>query len=205
MAGIAALLNRYQIAKGFPKAQPDLAASTTTLSAREEFPAVFHDVVNSDNIVPCVREQPRIAPAGRSVTKPVRPTTWPQGLGNVDANLFVTNWNSSTNGVNVTLLADPGLRTLNDSVKLTATVLAASGTGTPTGNVAFVITNNSFSPVSLGSVPLTDGRASITVPLYLAQLTGLATMSAQYSGDTAFSSGGATLRVTVTNPRPVLQ
>ena len=199
MAGIAAILNQYQIAKGFSKATGLGNINPQLYRLAKSSPAMFHDIVNGDNIVPCVQGSPdcttgsfgyRAGPGYDMAT----------GLGSIDANLFVTGWNSATNGVNVTLLADPGSRTLNDSVALTARVLPASGTGTPTGNVAFVITNNSFNPVSLGSAPLVDGRATMTVPLYLAQLTGIATLSAQYSGDAAFSSGGATLRVTVTNP-----
>jgi uncharacterized protein (TIGR03437 family) len=77
--------------------------------------------------------------------------------------------------------------------QLTATVAPASGSGSPTGTVSFV-----FNGAALGSAPLANGSASLTVPLAQLRATGNVPISAEYSGDAAFSSGGATLRIRVT-------
>ena len=197
MAGIVALLNHYQLSKGFIRTVGLGNMNPQLYRLARSSPQVFHDVIAGDNIVPCVQGSPdcltgsfgyRAAPGYDMAT----------GLGSVDANLLATRWNTATKGVLLTLLADPGARTLNDTVQLTATVVSADGAGTPSGNVNFVLANNVTSNLALGAVPLRDGRAVLSVPLYQAQVTGTITLSALYSGDTAFSSGGSTLRVTVT-------
>jgi uncharacterized protein (TIGR03437 family) len=78
---------------------------------------------------------------------------------------------------------------------LTATVTAASGSAVPTGSVTFVAYNN-----PLGSVTLTSsGSAALTLPLYILGV-GSSEVAAQYSGDAAFSGGGATTIIKVTVP-----
>ena len=201
MASIVALLNHYQLSKGFIRT-PGLGNINPQLyRLARTSPQVFHDIISGDNIVPCVQGSPDCL-TGSFGYKAGPGYDMATGLGSIDANALVTGWNKATKGVLLTLLADPGSRTLNDSVQLTATVISADGTGTPTGTVSFVLANNVTSNLPVGTVPLTDGRATLSVPLYLNQITGGITLSALYSGDTAFSSGGSTLRLTVT-PAPV--
>ena len=197
MAGIVALLNHYQLSKGFIRT-PGLGNINPQLyRLARTSPQVFHDIVSGDNIVPCVQGSQdcltgsfgyRAGPGYDMAT----------GLGSIDANALATRWNSATKGVLLSLLADPGTRTLNDTVQLTATIVSADGAGTPTGTISFVLANNITSNLPVGTVPLTDGRATLSVPLYMAQTTGAITLSALYSGDAAFSSGGSTLRLAVT-------
>jgi hypothetical protein len=82
----------------------------------------------------------------------------------------------------------------NDTLQATATVTAATGAGVPTGTVSF-----SVNGTVLGSAPIASQVASVALPLYLFG-TGTSIVAAEYSGDSAFSTGGATLRVQVTTP-----
>jgi hypothetical protein len=83
----------------------------------------------------------------------------------------------------------------NDTVALTAGVFPVNG-GTPTGTVSF-----SAGTIPLGTVPLTvrNGQsvADLYFPAYQLQGTGAFTLAAEYSGDAAFSSGGATRMIQI--------
>jgi len=124
------------------------------------------------------------------------------GWGSLDANSFVTQWNIPTRGVAVNLVSSVTRATLNDSIDLTALVGAANGSGIPTGVVDF-----SLGTIALGTVPLVvrgnQGAADITVPAYLFGGTGTFTLYAEYFGDTAFSGGGNSVRITITLPSGV--
>ncbi len=200
MAGIVAVLNQYQVSKGFQKS-PGLGNVNPQLyRLAQSAPSVFHDITSGDNMVPCAQGTPDCLTGsfGYAAGPGYDMAT---GLGSVDANALVTGWNTATNAVLVKLSSDAVTRTLNDSIQLTATVAPVAAGGVPTGNISFVLTNNAFTnPVALAAVPLSKGSASLSVPLYLAQGNGPITLSAEYSGDSAFSAGGATLRVTVTLP-----
>jgi len=197
MAGVIALLNQYQVTNGFQK-QPGLGNINPQLyRLAQSVPAAFHDIAEGNNIVACAQGTPdcltgsfgyAAAPAYDLAT----------GLGSVDANILVTQWNTQTNAASVALSVNAARATLNDTIQATASVAAVSG-GSPTGEVNF-----SISGIALGAVPLTAGpngqsTASVTFPLYLLGV-GTFTLSAQYSGDAAFSSGGATRNIQVTVP-----
>jgi uncharacterized protein (TIGR03437 family) len=194
MAGLVALLNQYQVSNGIQKT-PGLGNINPQLyRLAQSVPAAFHDITSGDNQVHCAQGTPNCAtgslgyPAGPGYDEAT-------GLGSVDANVLATQWNTSTNGVIVTLSASPAKGTVNDTVQLTATVVPASGTGTPTGTVSFA-----FDEIPLGVVPLANGSASLAFPLYQLQGTGTANVAAEYSGDAAFSAGGATKNIPVTTP-----
>jgi len=108
----------------------------------------------------------------------------------------VTEWNAPSSPTLTTLAVDPPAINLGDTVQLTATAVPASATpGVPTGSVTF-ITGRTI----LGTAPLTDcgGVAkailSVTRPLLPA---GTTSVTATYSGDSAFdgSTGSATVSV----------
>jgi uncharacterized protein (TIGR03437 family) len=108
-------------------------------------------------------------------------------------------WNSKTNAVTIWLYVNTARATLNDTIGMTATVAAATGSGTPTGTVDF-----SVNGIKLGSSSLRDiggqQEADLFFPAYFIGGTGTFTVVAQYSGDTAFSGGGATNTIQVTLP-----
>ena len=196
MAGIVALISHYLVKQG-NLAQPGLGNINPQLyRMAQTAPAAFHDITTGNNIVPCAQGSPDCLTGsfGYTAGGGYDQTT---GLGSIDANELAVNWNMQVNGVTVTLTASATQATLNDSITLTATV-TASGVGMPTGTVTF---DSGGKP--LGSATLTGGSATISnVPLYLLG-SGARTVAAYYSGDAAFSSGGATLTIQVTIPTGV--
>jgi len=194
MAGIIALLNQYQVANGFQN-QAGLGNINPQLyRLAQSAPSVFHDTTVGDNIVPCAQGTADCLTGSFGYQAGIG-YDMATGLGSVDANAFVTQWNTATQGVVVTLSSNASSGTVNDTIQLTATVAPASGGGSPTGTVSFM-----FGGSALGAVPLANGSASLTVPLAQLLVTGNVPISAEYSGDAAFSSGGATLRIRVTLP-----
>jgi uncharacterized protein (TIGR03437 family) len=198
MAGILALLNHYQVTKGFQQ-QPGLGNINPQLyRMAESAPSTFHDITAGNNIVNCAQGSPDCltgsfgyqAGAGYDMAT---------GLGSVDANNMVTLWNTKTDAVTVSLYVNTARATLNDTVGMTATVAAATGSGTPTGTVDF-----SVNGVKLGSSSLrpigSQQEADLFFPAYLIGSAGTFTLVAQYSGDTAFSGGGATMTIRIALP-----
>jgi uncharacterized protein (TIGR03437 family) len=192
-AGIVALLNQYVVAKNF-QAKLGLGNINPQLyRLAQSAPAVFHDTTSQDNIVPC--QQGSQDCLSGSFGYPATPGyDMATGLGSVDANALLTQWNTATAGVTVTVTATPTRASTNDSVQLTATVAAATGAGTPTGTVDF-----SINGLPLGSGALSGGSATVTFPLYLLG-PGSGNIYAQYSGDAAFSGGGGFAKIQVVLP-----
>ena len=198
MAGIVALLNQYQVSKGF-KTQPGLGNINPQLyRLAQDAPSAFHDITAGNNVVNCSQGSPDCLSG--SFGYPAGPGyDLATGLGSVDANKLVTLWNTDTRAAAVSLFVNTAKATLNDTVGLTASVTAGTGSGTPTGTVAF-----SVNGVALGTSPLhTVGgqqEADLFFPAYLTGGTGTVTLAAQYSGDTAFSGGGVTKTIQITLP-----
>jgi uncharacterized protein (TIGR03437 family) len=194
MSGIVALLNQYVVSKGIQKA-PGLGNINPQLyRLAQAAPSVFHDIVNGDNIVPCQQGTPDCT-TGSFGYKAIAGYDQATGLGSIDANAFVNQWNTATKAVTVTLSSDKTSGTINDTVALTVTVTPVSGGGSPTGTVHIV-----YNGLALGSAPLANGKATIPLPLY--ELGGAinATILAEYPGDAAFSGGGASARIQITLP-----
>jgi uncharacterized protein (TIGR03437 family) len=201
MAGILALLNHYQVSKGFQQ-QPGLGNINPQLyRMAQTAPSAFHDITAGNNIVNCAQGSPDCL-TGSFGYQAGPGYDLAAGLGSVDANNLVTLWNTKTDAVTVSLYVNTSRATLNDTVGMTATVASATGIGTPTGTVDF-----SVNGVKLGSSSLhtTGGQqtADLFFPAYLFGGTGTFTLVAQYSGDTAFSGGGITKTIQVVLPSGV--
>ncbi len=196
-AGILALLNQYQVANKF-QASPGLGNVNPQLyRLAKTTPSAFHDITTGDNYVNCVQGSLDCSTGffGYQATPGYDLAT---GLGSIDANNLVTNWNNATARVTVTLTADTARLSLNDTVTATARVQVATGSGTPTGNIDF-----SVGGVPFGSVPLSyDGASPFATATFQAGRLGIGryTITAEYSGDATFSSGGATLPLQVIAP-----
>jgi uncharacterized protein (TIGR03437 family) len=199
MAGIVALLNHYQMANGF-QAKPGLGNINPQLyRLAQSVPAAFHDIIQGNNIVPCAQGSPDCF-TGSFGFRADSGYDMATGLGSVDAYTLITKWNTPAAGVNVRIVLGATRPTVNDTVAITVLVNPASGSGIPTGTVEL----SAFSGVPLGSAALSpragQGQAAdFQVPMYLLS-TGNITLAAQYSGDPAFSSGGATVNITVVLP-----
>jgi uncharacterized protein (TIGR03437 family) len=120
------------------------------------------------------------------------------GLGSIDADNLATQWNTQTQGVSVLLVLNPSRPTVNDTVAVSAIVVPSSGAGTPTGTVNF-----SSGTLPLGAANLTTRAgqlaADLSFPAYLLG-PGAYILTAQYSGDAAFSGGGVTKIISIVAP-----
>ena len=197
MAGIVALLNQYQVVNKFQK-RPGLGNINPQLyRIAQSAPTAFHDIASGDNIVPCAQGSPdcMTGTIGYAATPGYDMAT---GLGSVDANALVTQWNTAANAVTVTLSTSSATPTVNDTVQATAIVAAATGSGMPSGTVDF-----SIGTIALGTAPLVSSNgsqtATLTFPVYRLS-PGTYQLTAQYSGDAAFSAGGASAQLQVVLP-----
>jgi uncharacterized protein (TIGR03437 family) len=195
-AGMIALLNQYQVSKGF-QASPGQGNLNPNLYRLAQSTAnVFHDIVSGNNIVPCQSGSPDCSSGsyGYNAGPGYDPVT---GLGSVDAANLITEWNNQVVNTTTVVTANPSSFTSNGSTQVTATVSAVGSSGVPTGTVAFNLGN-----VAIGSATLTSSgaAASATITVYGGQLTaGNDTIRASYSGSTTFSpsSGSVTLAVSL--------
>lgn len=198
-AGVLALLNQYQVSKGF-QATPGLGNINPRLyQLARNAPGVFHDITSGNNIVPCVPNTLDCLTGSYGYTTGTGydPVT---GLGSVDANNLVTQWNTSSNPVTVTLSVNPLDPTVNNNVQLTATVTPAVGNGLPTGMVNFEAEDTGL---ALGSATLTPvaGVPTATVTFAASVLgPGAGFIDAVYPGDSAFSSGATSHRLRISTP-----
>jgi uncharacterized protein (TIGR03437 family) len=193
-AGIVAILNQYQVAKGFQPAAGLGNINPQLYRLAQSAPTAFHDVTVGSNIVPCQQGSPNcvFGTFGYAAGNGYDAVT---GLGSVDANNLVTQWNTAASAVNVSLTLSPARATVNDTLQLTATVVAASGTGVPTGTVNFQTGGVALATATL--VPVA-GVPTASATFQASQLgTGNGSIYAIYSGDAAFSSGtgSAPLRI----------
>ena len=169
-AGIMALVNQQYGRQGL--------ANFVLYPLATQFPAAFHDVVNGTNSVPCQEGSPDcIAPfnpfslngstvslgqIGTGTTPEYDATTGydlASGLGTVDANVLVTDWNKVTFASTTTTLT-PSKTTFahGTAVTLNGSVMASSGT--PTGQVALVTGSTDVNQQALTSFPLSGGSYS---------------------------------------------
>jgi hypothetical protein len=199
-AGILAVLNQYEIAKGL-QSQPGQGNINPNLyRLAQSEPSAFHDITTGNNIVPCVSGTPDCTTGsfGFSAGPGYDLVT---GLGSVDASNLITHWANQSVNTMMTLSASPTSFPLSGSVQLAATVTTAAGSKIPTGTVSFQIGS-----VSLGSATLVASGTSATASLtaYGSQFgAGSSTVTARYGGGPAMNGSSATTVVTVTQPANV--
>ena len=224
MAGIQALINQ---ANGGRQGAPNyiyytLSAAQTESgcnSAAEVYNAssvgstcAFHDITAGDNLI-CGES---------SCTKGTYPTAlsaakmgWlagtgydlATGLGSVNAANLSSQWGSVVfNSSNTTLsLSQTTGIPQGGSVTFSGAVAAGSGTGTPTGDVAFILSQGTFGAtvnVNTGAWNSTAPFATLSGGTYTATLSNLPagtyTVTARYGGDQNFASSmSAPVTVTV--------
>ncbi len=139
------------------------------------------------------------APFGLAITDKKTPedVARARGLGSVDANVLVNNWNSITFLPTTTTLSLSSAKiTHGTPITVTTSVAPASGSGTPSGDVA--ILTNSPLPSSQWQTFLTlsVGAASSSIDFFPG---GTCQVSAGYHGDGVFgSSTSSPVSLTVT-------
>jgi len=186
MAGIMALVNQKYGRQG--------QANFTLYPLARQFPEAFHDVTLGSNNMTCLQgtsdcSLDKTADAFYSLQKYSAGTGYDlaSGLGSVDANVLVNDWNSITFKPTVTnLQISPTSAQHGQLISFTVNVNPASGGGTPQGTVT--ILNNSPAPLSAGQNVQTiasNGAASGS----LSNLPGGSyQVWAQYSGDGSYES-----------------
>ena len=202
-AGIVAILNQYQIANGYQKAAGLGNINPQLYRLAQVQPTAFHDIVTGNNIVPCTQGSPSCLTGsyGYNAGPGYDLAT---GLGSLDANSFVTQWNVPTRAATVAVSTNLPRATVNDTITLNVGVSASNAAtgGVPTGSVSF-----SLGTLALGTAPLTvfssASAGALTFPAYMLNGTGTATIYAEYSGDAAFSSAGKTVQLVVAAPAGV--
>jgi trimeric autotransporter adhesin len=166
-------------------------------------PSVFHDIAIGSNDVPCEQNTPFCALSTvndntngfYTLGHYYSTAGYDQatGLGSVDANLLVENWNSLNFKPSTTaLIVSPTSFTHGTPVTVNVTV---SGTGgTPTGDVGLVTNASPASDTGIGEITLSSGAASTK----LDDLPGgQYQLMAKYTGDTVFAPSNASVSLNV--------
>ena len=171
---------------------------------------MFHDVTKGNIAVPCQPGSPDCgtAPSGGLgvLVDPYDSTTpaWittpgydlATGLGTVDATNLVNGWSSAAMTPTTTTLTNvaPTALVHGESVNLTATVAASSGSGTPTGSIALTAASAGRN-AALTTFTLVNGTVTGSTSLLPG---GTYNVIAHYSGDGNFAaSDSAPVQVTV--------
>jgi hypothetical protein len=206
MAGILALVEQKN---GLFQGQANytlykLAQNNSCDSSQQNLPGtsnscVFFDVTSGNNQVPCQGGTPGCSStqsgtdgfiSGYSAGPGYDLAT---GLGSVNATNLAAAWNSVTFASSLTTLQVPATNfTHGSSLTVSGTVAAASGTGTPTGNVS--LTTDQFGAADV--VPINNGVFTGSVKDLPG---GQYHLSAHYAGDGLFGasdSAAVTLHVT---------
>ena len=106
------------------------------------------------------------------------------GLGSVNVNNLVTQWNSvSFNSTTTKLQVSAASAAPNQSVS--AQINVTSGSGTPSGDVSVVATADDGTALGLGFAPLSNGSATIAFSFVSTQNYNL---SAHYAGNGSFGA-----------------
>jgi len=199
MAGMLALVEQKYGRQG--------QAGNVLYALAAQHPEVFHDIASGNNMVPCRQGSPDCS---LSTANDLTNGTYvlgydagpgydlATGLGAVDANLLVSDWNAlSFTATNTNLALSE--TTFAHGTPVTAQVSVTGNGGTPTGDVALVTTASPARNTGLGTMTLSGGTASGT---FSNLPGGTYEVKARYGGDGKFAaSASAPITVTVA-PEP---
>ena len=192
-AGIMALINQKM---GSPQGDPNftfykLAGKQSSSSCNSSSPAstcVFNDITVGTIAMPCQTGSPNcttsIANDQFGILSGFQAGTGydqATGLGSVNVNNLVNQWNTVTfRATTSTVALSPTSNlTHGQSVTVTGSVAPSSGSGTPTGDVSLLTSTG----VSAGNLTLNNGAISGNTNLLPG---GTYTVTAHYAGDTTF-------------------
>ena len=203
-AGIMALVNQQYGRQG--------QADFVLYPLAAQYPTAFHDVVNGTNSVPCASGSPDCIAVTNPVTNSdgtlegqIGTGSTPDynatagydlatGLGTIDANVLVKNWNNIKLAASTTTL-QPSATTFAHSAPITLSG-SVTGSNTPSGSVALMSDNTD--PLQNGQTvfQLTNGAFN---GIYSALPGGTYNIWGQYSGDGVdASSTSEKMQITVT-------
>jgi subtilase family serine protease len=202
-AGMLALINQ---AKDYTTGQGLINPTLYTLAANSEtYASAFHDVNSGNN--DCTAGSTYCgSTAGFSAGTGYDEVT---GLGSVNLTNLITAWpanmgsSASLIGTTTTITASNSSPALNENDTFTITVVAASGTAAPTGNVNLSING--------GGTAESNGGTTATVALIASGTPGTSTATyqtaflfsgdqqivAQYAGDSTFALSTGVVQVSI--------
>ena len=190
MAGIMALVNQKYGRQG--------QANFTLYPLAQQKPTAFHDVTLGNNEVLCPGPPVACTQNGSTTVYSAGPNyDQASGLGSVDANVLVNNWNSITVLPTTTALSLSSTKiTHGTPITVTTSVAPTSGSGTPTGDVAILANSPLPSSQAQTFLTLSGGAASGSIDFFPG---GTYQVSASYHGDGVFgSSNSSPVSLTVT-------
>src|SRR5208337_4112871 len=204
-AGIMALVNQKWGLQG--------NANLVLYNLASKQPTAFHDVpTGSTNDVPCLKGTTNCTLTNASDTYGLLTTNGTidgyntgtgfdlaTGLGSVDANVLVTNWNKVTFTPTTTTLtlSVPASTTHGTAVPVSVKAAPTYGSGTPTGDVAILVNPKPGAP-SIDWATLINGTASWNTSLLPG---GTYQVIAHYEGDTTYGGSYSTASSSITiNP-----
>jgi Pro-kumamolisin, activation domain/Bacterial Ig-like domain (group 3) len=207
MAGIMALVNQKYGRQG--------QANYTLYQLARQIPSVFHDLTVGNNDVLCTNLFPSnpVSNASGICSTPVPGIGLGEiasygiysagagydlasGLGSLDVNQLIQNWNKAAFTASATTLQLSPLNVVHGAaVAVVTSVTAGSGSGTPTGDVVLVTSSPTPIPEN-NALTLANGKASAN---FSNLPGGTYTVTAQYGGDATFAASASTpVSVTVT-------
>ena len=199
-AGIAALLNHYLVSNGIQSA-PGLGNMNPRLYAlAQSTSGVFHDIIEGDNIIKVTcGTRSRNCVSGSYGFSTGAGYDQATGLGSVDAYNLVTSWSGGGGSIargstSLAVTSSAASISPSGSVVVTVRVTSLNG-GMPSGTVSF-----SVGGVSIGTAALTssNGVAVASMTISGNQLhPGSNTITAEYTGDTAFAGASGSTAVGV--------
>ncbi len=214
-AGVAALLNQYEIANGLQSTPGQGNMNPRLYALAQAVPGIFHDVTSGNNVVTgCPSARPcSIGQVGYSAGAGYDQVT---GLGSIDAYNLVAAWyqpNSAPRAAStIQLTSSASAMNPGDSTTLTATI-SSGGNPTPSGTVTFYAGG-----VAVGSSKVSGSGATVTASITAtgSQLTSgspeagvlsdgsttgvNAIITAVYGGDRTYGTASGSTSVTVTSP-----
>jgi hypothetical protein len=193
MAGVMALINQKYGRQG--------QANYTFYALARQVPSVFHDITLGSNDITCLGGS-GFGPPDCDVPVPNIPYVdsygiyaassgydLASGLGSVDVNQLLTNWNKVAYAPTTTMLsASPASIVHGAAVAINIAVKANSGSAVPTGDVVLTASAGTAIPENL-PVTLANGAATAS----LTNLSGGSyQLMAEYGGDGSFDSSIST-------------
>ncbi|MGB8116202.1 MAG: Ig-like domain repeat protein, partial [Candidatus Sulfotelmatobacter sp.] len=168
-----------------------------------QHPTDFHDIAIGSNDVPCVSGTTDCMSSTTNDNTNGFDTLGhyyatvgydqATGLGSVDANLLVQNWNSLSFKPSATAL-NVSQTSFTHGAAVTVNVSVTGTGGTPTGDVGLVTNASAASNTGIGEVALSNGAASTTLDSLPG---GKYELTAKYTGDTIFAPSTASIALNV--------
>ncbi len=194
-AGIMAIVNQAYGPQG--------QANYELYPLAAKMPTAFHDIQAGTNQMPCLAGSPNCTNGeltGYAATPGYDLAT---GLGSIDANVLVTNWNSRSNGTATTTTFTPSSTSFTHGTAVTLKTSVAGSGGTPTGDVAVMTDSPLITNQGQVVLTLANGAGSASVGSLPG---GSYNIWGNYSGDGTFApSASSKTPITVTPEASTLE